>query len=178
MTSRMNTEYIFNTTYRFAKWKKNKIKTNKQTNFVSTLEGLMKEKDTVQNNWEKSYLENFLNFTLKTHTHVRAHTNTHAHIPDPGNKTIATKGNREGKGWKEAKGSSQTFPPKTYEKRGTHLHTDFTEKKLCPKNIHQVKLLCSSQSSWTAFSHVNMFSKYDIHSLAENTTYTYSACRV
>lgn len=36
------------------------------------------------------------------HTHARAH--THTHTPDPANKTIATKGNREGEGRKEAKG--------------------------------------------------------------------------
>lgn len=70
------------------------------------------------------------------------------------------------------------FPTENIGTKGYTFTHRFYRKKLCPKNIHQGKLLCSSQSSRTASSDVNMFSKYDIHTLAENTTYTYSACRV
>ena len=170
MTSRMNTEYIFNTTYRFAKWKKNKIKSNKQTKFVSTLEGSIKEKDTVQNHWKK-YLENFLNFTLNTHTHTYAH---------PRSRQQNNFAKREIKGEKDVNKQKVVLdvPTQNTGTKGCTFTHRLYRKKLCPKNIHQVKLLCLSQSSRTTFSGVNLFSKYDIPTLTENSTYEYSACRV
>lgn len=69
------------------------------------------------------------------------------------------------------------FPTQNIGTKGYTFTHRFYRKKLCPKNIHQIKLLCLSQSSRTTFSGVNMFSKYDIPTLTENTTYAYSACR-
>ena len=110
---------------------KNKIKSNKQTKFVSTLEGSMKEKDTVQNHWKK-YLENFLNFTLNTHTHT--HTHTHVHIPDPGNRIIAKREIKGEKDGKKQKVVSDVPTQNTGTKGCTFTHR-FYRKKLWTKNI-------------------------------------------
>ena len=109
-----------------------------------------------------------------THTH----THTHTHI----SQIQATKQLPQREIEREKDGKKQKvglrLPQPKHRNKGVHIYTQILQKKAVPKEYTPGQVTMLSQSSRTASSDVNMFSKYDIHTLAENATYTYSACRV